>query len=207
MVWVALSAAVGIVACGLSTRMYWVAAARSEMRQLRRVKFRSEDVPEVPDDLPGPLGEFLRTVRAEATRAGRVDLLAERMAQVDDETSGIGMRIRMWARVVLFSAGALSLVALGECLRQPQSHSFLQALMPIALGSAVAVGLYRVGRTAGVEVESRRQAWDALSDALLRPLLPEPANHSMRVVGGRVHRSNETVINRDGHRRRVTRSL
>jgi len=126
--------------------------------------------------LDGQVGRFVDEVLGAESVAERVELVATKLSDIDLETWGIRARVGMWARVSLFSGGALSVACLCEALTAAQTAKAVLAILPFAVGSIGAIGCYWMGRLAGDAAELRRRTWDALSAALIQPLMHEQSS-------------------------------
>jgi hypothetical protein len=127
---------------------------------------------------PGSVWQFVESVRNEPNLVMRTDLVAERLAEVDMETSAVATRIGMWARVALYFGAAATVVSVGKVFGRPMDLETFAAFGPFLLGAATAALCIGIGRWANARASRRRWAWDRLSAARLRPLLAEQISAS-----------------------------
>jgi hypothetical protein len=120
-------------------------------------------------ELAGPVGDFVRTLLSEPSLAGRVDLLCERLAEVDSETSQIAEKFTMLVRTVLAVGGLLSVVIIGGAVRERAGIQMAWGLLPAALAACSAFWCYWMGRAVSRRVHERRRNWDTLCRLLERP--------------------------------------
>jgi hypothetical protein len=122
--------------------------------------------------LGGPVGAFVMAVLAEPSVVGRIDLVCERLAEVDVETKDIALQMAMLARAV-FAMGALfGIVVVAQEIGGASGWMAAWGLAPVGLGATAAVCCHWMGRVASTGAERRRQSWDALSRLLVRPHMP-----------------------------------
>jgi hypothetical protein len=120
-------------------------------------------------ELEGPVGDFVRTMLSEPSLAGRVDLLCERLAEVDSETSQIAEKFTMLVRTVLAVGGLLSVVIISGAVRERAGIQMAWGLLPTTLAACSAFWCYWMGRAVSSRVRERRRNWDTLCRLLERP--------------------------------------
>lgn len=126
-------------------------------------------------DLRGPVGSFVRRFMAETDERERVDLVCERQAQVDLETTDVGRRLERLARCILAVGATLTVIAASRAAAAQDSAAGLGALFPLAVSVAAALyGRYSVRHTSD-RIAERRRDWDRLSSFLLSRRAFEPA--------------------------------
>lgn len=119
--------------------------------------------------LPGPVGEFVRQWQAETAEALRLDLLCERLSDVDVDTRQIATRLGRLGRLQVAVGMLLGIVLVLQSLRDSTPSVAFLGVAPPAAGLLSAFLLNWMGRAAGQAAESRRREWDALSRWLMRP--------------------------------------
>lgn len=188
-----MAVATGALAMGFSAHLAVRAVSKDELGQLRLgLRSLARDA-EWGNGVPGAVGQFLRQLSLESREAERVELLRERLAEVDWATWGVAGRIGAWGRVALFSGSAAAIGQLSSTMAASQPGLSAYALIPFACGALFAVGCHWIGRATGKAAEERRQAWDALSAAIVRPLSSERPIRRLRDGTGTRHspRSHE----------------
>jgi hypothetical protein len=95
---------------------------------------------------PGSVWQFVESVRNEPNLVMRTDLVAERLAEVDMETSAVATRIGMWARVALYFGAAATVVSVGKVFGRPMDLETFAAFGPFLLGAATAALCIGIGR-------------------------------------------------------------
>jgi hypothetical protein len=167
---ISLAAVVGTLVTGY--RLQRRAVACAERSDFRGVGNRLDwDVTRF-SDLPGPVGAFVREVLAEPSDAGRVDLVCERLAEVDAETRQIPHRLAMLARTVLVMGGLCGISLVAQAVREHSGSTVILGLAPVLISAVAAFCCRWMGRMVSSEIECRRQSWDSLSRLLLRPHMP-----------------------------------
>lgn len=135
-------------------------AARSQEAQLR--------------SLSGPVGEFVRTVLTDPSPAGRVDLVCERLAEVDAETSQLSAQIAMTARTILAAGGLITIWVVADAIGQKPGWRVAWGLLPLVIAGQGSFLCHWMGRAASGRVDERRRNWDALCRLLVRPHMSAP---------------------------------
>jgi hypothetical protein len=161
------AAVVGILVMGC--RLLRRAAACAEVSDFRRVGDRLHWNIEQFGGLAGPVGAFVREVLAETSVAGRIDLVCERLAEVDVETRQVPCRLAMLARTTLVMGGFCGIILVSQAVRDRSGSMVVVGLAPVVLSGAAAFCCRWMGRMVSSELEFRRQSWDLLSRLLLRP--------------------------------------
>lgn len=116
---------------------------------------------------PGSIGDFAREALNCLTEIDRVDLICERLASVDLETSFIQQRLGMLARCALAVGGSALVGALTCCLRRPSIAAILDGTVLPVLALLLAVHCWRLGRQTRTAIHERRCDWDRFSQVLL----------------------------------------
>jgi hypothetical protein len=143
-----------------------------EMEELEVLARRN---PESMDSvaLTGSVWRFVESVRLEPTLSLRMDLIAERLSEVDLDTTAVAARVGMWARVALYFGAGATVASVGRHLGRPLGIESLGVFGPFLLGAGMASTCLWLGRWANARAGQRRWAWDRLSATRLRPLLAE----------------------------------
>lgn len=118
--------------------------------------------------LPGPVGDFVRRVSAENADADRIDLVCEKLGEVDEQTTQIPERLTRLARCVAALGGAISVLMVSRAIGQQGGLAAAAGGGPILIGGAAAFRCWWLGRAAKDRLTLRRQNWDALSRCLLK---------------------------------------
>ncbi len=124
--------------------------------------------------LSGPVGDFVRTVLTDSSPAGRVDLVCERLAEVDAETSQLSAQITMTARTVLAAGGLITIWVIAGTIGQQPGWQIAWGLLPLAIGGQGSFLCHWMGRAASGRVNERRRNWDALCRLLVGPHMSGP---------------------------------
>lgn len=119
--------------------------------------------------LSGPIGEFVRAVKSEPSQFGRIDLMCERLADVDAQTKQLAVQYTMLVRTVLALGGLLSVVVISGAIRARAAWQIAWGLLPFALAAISAFWCHWMGRVVSCRVGERRRNWDALSRLLVGP--------------------------------------
>ena len=125
-------------------------------------------------ELPGPVGEFARAGHAALDAADRVDVLCERLAEVDTATKSIAAQLSMLTRTVLAAGGFIGIIALISATNEYVSGGFdparsIVAVFPLGLSGVVAFRCHWIGRAISSRIQERRRAWDRLCRLLEGP--------------------------------------
>jgi hypothetical protein len=163
-----------------------------EMAELRKISLKPTWGIEELLRLSGPVGQFVRDIRGETVRSVVIEMVSERLSEVDNATWEVEKRVGMWARVTFFSGVGCSVAYLCERLGSVPGLPLARLLLPFTIGATSALVCGWIGRVAGGAASERRRAWDTLSAALLRPLLPEqfsekPDRNRARSLKSRCH--------------------
>jgi hypothetical protein len=124
--------------------------------------------------LSGPVGDFVRLVLADPSPGGRVDLVCERLAEVDAETSQLSAQIAMTARTVLAAGGLLSILFVSGAIGKEPAWQVAWGFLPLVTAGQGSFLCYWMGRAASGRVDQRRRNWDALCRVLVRPHMSGP---------------------------------
>jgi hypothetical protein len=125
--------------------------------------------------LRGPVGQFVRKIVAETTIGEKVDLICERIADVDAQTNQSDQRFAMLARMALAAGGFAGVVLTSQGIRQAAMADTTWGILAFLLAAVFALSCYWMGRLARHAALARRCAWDALEVMLLRRYLPAKA--------------------------------
>jgi hypothetical protein len=165
-----LAAVVGILLMGW--RLLRRATGKAERSDFLRMGNRLHWDTTRFDDLPGPIGVFVQGVLAEPSVASRIDLVCERLAEVDFETRQVPYRLAMLGRTVLVMGGLFGIILVSHAVREHSGSMAGLAFVPILLSSAAALCCRWMGRLVSSDIEFRRGSWDVLSRLLLRSHMP-----------------------------------
>jgi hypothetical protein len=119
--------------------------------------------------LRGPIGEFVRAVNSETSQFARIDLMCERLADVDSQTRQIAEQYTMLVRTVLALGGLFSVVVVGGAVRARAAWQVAWGLLPFIFAAFSAFWCHWMGRMVSCRVAERRRNWDALSRLLVGP--------------------------------------
>lgn len=146
--------------------------------------------------LPGPVGDFVRRVSAQTTDADRIDLICERLAEVDEQTTQIPKQLTMLARCIAALGGAVSVLMASRAIGQQAGLAAVAGVLPMLIGGAAAFRCWSLGRAAKARITQRRRNWDTLSRCLLQqPGVSFPTPASVDQPGG----PDETCSGRLNH--------
>lgn len=123
---------------------------------------------EQSEALSGPVGEFVRRLSVEITEADRIDLVCQRIAEIDEQTTLVPERLGMLARCMLAFGGTIAVVMASRAIGQHDAVAACVAMVPLMLGGMAAFRCWWLGRTSREPIAQRRRNWDTLSRVLLR---------------------------------------
>lgn len=198
--WCILSLVVAVVPLLRGWQLLRHALPRSEQLDFQLLGPASRWQLSAVHNLSGPIGGFVRTFVAEPSLAGRIDLLCERLGEVDSETHQIASQYSTMVRAVLAAGGLLSVIIVTSAVRKQAGWEIVWGLLPALLSALVAFWCYWMGQLVSHRSGERRRNWDALCRMLEGPHMSWPA------VAGEAHSGGDNVGNRGMDNQRENRS-